>query len=113
MAESNEYTMEFLPVALNDITENISSFIMLESKQGAIRIQKKINKAAEQILHFPYSGVTVHDPKMAKMGFRMIVIEKYLMFYRVFEDEKKITIYRVINGKRNYPALMNKLYKDE
>lgn len=113
MAESDEYTMEFLPLALNDITEIVSSFVMLGSKQGAIRIKNKINKAAEQILHFPYSGVTVPDPKMAKMGFRMIVVEKYLMFYKVFEDEKKITFYRVINGKRNYPALMNKLYKDE
>lgn len=113
MAESNEYTLEFLPLALNDITEIISSFVMLGSKQGAIRIKNKINKASEQILHFPYSGVTVPDPKMSKMGFRMIVVEKYLMFYRVFEDEKKITFYRVLNGKRNYPALMNKLYKDE
>ena len=113
MAESDEYTMEFLPLALNDITEIVSSFVMLGSKQGAIRIKNKINKPAEQILHFPYSGVTVPDPKMAKMGFRMIVVEKYLMFYKVFEDEKKITFYRVINGKRNYPALMNKLYKDE
>lgn len=43
----------------------------------------------------------------------MIVVEKYLMFYRVFEDEKKIIFYRVLNGKRNYPTLMNKLYKDE
>ena len=113
METSNEYTLEFLPLALNDITEIVSSFVMLGSKQGAIRIKNKINKAAEQIFHFPYSGVTVPNPKKAKQGFRMIVVEKYLMFYRVFEDEKKIIFYRVLNGKRNYPTLMNKLYKDE
>ena len=113
METSNEYTLEFLPLALNDITEIVSSFVMLGSKQGAIRIKNKINKAAEQIFNFPYSGVTVPDTKMAKQGFRMIVVEKYLMFYRVFEDEKKIIFYRVLNGKRNYPTLMNKLYKDE
>lgn len=113
METSNEYTLEFLPLALNDITEIVSSFVMLGSKHGAIRIKNKINKDAEQIFHFPYSGVTVPDPKMAKQGFRMIVVEKYLMFYRVFEDEKKIIFYHVLNGKRNYPTLMNKLYKDE
>lgn len=113
METSNEYTLEFLPAALNDITEIISTFVMLGSKQGAIRIKDKINKAAGQILCFPYSGVTVPDPKMSKQGFRMIVIEKYLMFYRVFEDEKKIIFYRVLNGKRNYPTLMNKLYNQE
>lgn len=43
----------------------------------------------------------------------MIVVEKYLMFYKVSEDEKKIIFYRVLNGKTNYPTLMYKLYKDE
>lgn len=113
METSIEYTLEFLPLALNDITEIVSSFVMLENKQGAIRIKDKINKAAKQIFLFPYSGVTVPDAKMAKQGFRMIVVEKYLMFYRVFEDEKKIIFYRVLNGKRNYPTLMNKLYNQE
>lgn len=113
MEASNEYTLEFLPAALNDMTEIVSSFIMLDSKQGAIRIKEKMNTAAEQIFHFPYSGVTVPDHKLAKLGFRMIVVEKYLMFYKVFEDEKKILFYRVLHGKRNYPTLMHKLYNDE
>lgn len=113
MEATNEYTLEFLPAAINDMTEIISSFVMLGSKQGAILIKDKLNKAAEQILEFPYSGMSVPDPKLSKSGFRMIVAEKYLMFYKVFEEEKKITFYRVLNGKTNYPALMHRLYKDE
>lgn len=113
MKTANEYTLDFLPTALNDMTEIISSFVMLGSKQGAIRIKNKMNKAAEQILMFPFSGISVPDPKLSKLGFRMIVVEKYLMFYKVFEDEKKITFYRVLNGKTNYPALMNRLYNKE
>ena len=113
MEATNEYTIEFLPAALNDMTEIISSFVMLGSKQGAIRIKDKLNKAAEQISLYPYSGMSVPDPKLSKSGFRMIVAEKYLMFYKVFEEEKKITFYRVLNGKTNYPTLMHRLYKDE
>lgn len=113
METANEYTLDFLPTALNDMTEIISSFVMLGSKQGAIRIKNKMNKAAEQILMFPFSGISVPDPKLSKLGFRMIVVEKYLIFYKVFEDEKKITFYRVLNGKTNYPALMNRLYNKE
>lgn len=113
METANAYTLEFLPDALNDMTEIISSFLMFDSKKGAIRIKDKMTKAAEQILYFPYSGVAVLDPKLAKLGFRMIVVEKYLMFYKVFEDEKKIIFYRVLNGKTNYPTLMYKLYKKD
>ena len=86
---------------------------MLGSKQGAVRIKDKMNKAAEQILLFPYSGMSGPDPKLSKHGFRMILVEKHLMFYKVFEEEKKILFYRVLNGKTNYPTLMYRLYKDE
>lgn len=43
----------------------------------------------------------------------MIVIEKYLMFYKVFEKEKKIVFYHVLNGKINYPTLLYKLHNDK
>lgn len=50
---------------------------------------------------------------LTKNGFRMVITEKYLMLYKVFEKEKKIIFYRVLNGKINYPSLMHRLYKDE
>lgn len=113
METADRYTVEFLPTALNDMTEIISSFVMLGSKQGAVRIKDKMNKMVGQLLLFPYSGITVSEPKISKMGFRMVVIEKYLMFYKIFEKEKKVVIYRVLNGKTNYPSLMRRLYRDQ
>ena len=108
--ESNEtFQIEFLSSALNDITEIISAFIMLGSKNGAIHMKEKINKAVQQLSVFPFSGVTVPDDKLARSGYRMIIIEKYLMFYRIFEDDKKVIIYRVLNGKINYPTLLNRM----
>lgn len=112
MEENEKYTAEFLPDALNDMAEIISAFIMLGSKRGALRIKEKFNKAAKQIQTFPYSGVTVPDKKLSEAGFRMIIAEDYLMFYKIFEDERKVTFYRVLNGKRNYPALMGNLHND-
>lgn len=113
METADKYTVEFLPTALNDMTEIISSFVMLGSKQGAVRIKDKMNSAAEQIMHFPYSGITVPEPKMSKVGFRMVVVEKYLMFYKIFEDGKRVIFYCVLNGRTNYPTLMQRLYKDQ
>lgn len=69
MASTEKYTIEFLPAALNDMTEIISSFVMLGSKQGAVRIKDKMNKAAEQILIFPYSGMSVPDFKLSSSDF--------------------------------------------
>ena len=107
-AEEN-YQVEFLPCAIHEMTEIISSFIMLGSKKGALRIKDKFYKAASQIAAFPYSGVQISDEKLAKSGYRMIVVEKYLMFYRVFEEDKKVIFYRVLNGKRNYPSILKNM----
>lgn len=113
METADKYTVEFLPTALNDMTEIISSFVMLGSKQGAVRIKDKMNKAVEQLILFPYSGITVPEPKMSKVDFRMVIVEKYLMFYKIFEDGKRVIFYRVLNGRTNYPTLMQRLYKDQ
>ena len=112
MEQTEKYTIEFLADALNDITEILSAFVMLGSISGAKRIQNKIRKAAEQVQIFPYSGVTVSDMHMAKAGFRMMIAEKYLMIYKVFEDDKKVIFYRIINGKRNYPVFMQRMYSE-
>lgn len=108
-----EYELRFLSTALDDMTEIVSSYVMLGSRQGAVRIKNKMTKAAEQIQLFPYSGVKLPDSKLAKLGFRMIIVEKYLMIYKVLEVEKKIVFYRVLDGKRDYPTLMNRFYNDE
>ena len=111
MAE-NEYALEYLPAAVNDLTEIVSTYLMLEYEEGAKRIKNKLMKSTKRIQFMPYSGTVVLDKKMAQFGFRMVVIEKYLMFYKVFEEDKKVVIYRILNGKTNYPALMNKLYSE-
>lgn len=112
MEQSNSYTIEFLVDAINDMSEIISSFVMLGSKQGAVRIKNKMNKAVQQISDFPYLGVTIPDDKLAKFDFRMIVVKKYLMFYRIFEDEHKVIFYRVLNDARNYPTLLNRFAEE-
>lgn len=108
--ESNDpYQVEFLYEALCDMSEIVSSFVMLGSKNGAIRIREKMSKAAKQAACFPYSGVSVPYDRLAKQGYRMIIVEKYLMFYRVFDDEQKVIFYRVLNGTRDYPNLLKRI----
>lgn len=109
MAEC-EFSLNYLLAARNDIAEIVSMYVMLGNINGASCIKSKIKEAAEQIQFMPYIGATVHDDKMAKAGFRMFVIEKNLMLYKVFEDDKSVLIYRIVNGKTDYPTLMNRLY---
>lgn len=105
--KKNEYSIEYLPAARKDIAEIISNFIRFGSKNGAQRIRKKIVKAGEQIQFMPYSGVAVSDDEMSKAGYRMVVIEKYLMIYRVLDEKEKVVVYRVLDGRTDYPKLFD------
>lgn len=40
----------------------------------------------------------------------MLPIENYIVFYKIFEQQKEVTILRVLNAKRDYPNLFKELY---
>lgn len=107
------YDVQFLETALADMSEILESFIALGSRQGAVRLQQKIIKSAGLLELFPYAGSKVPDEKLAASGFRMVVIEKYLMFYKVAETEKTVLIYRLLNGKRDYPLLFGSIAEQD
>ena len=104
----SKYKDIILDSAYNDIDE-IVKYFRTYSKKGAERISSKIHTAISRIKTHPYIGPAVFDEKLAAEGLRMVVIEKYLMFYKVFDDKKSVVIYRVIDGRRNYPYLLGNL----
>jgi plasmid stabilization system protein ParE len=52
----------------------------------------------------PHSGKTPDDARLKAMGYRIIVIGNYLVFYVVTGN--KVEIRRVLHGKRNYSFLL-------
>ena len=43
---------------------------------------------------------------MRESGFRMLIIDSYLLFYKIYD--KEIDILRVLRGDRDYPSLFQK-----
>lgn len=110
MGQQSNYTVRFLPKAYDNMDEIILAFIRLGSRQGAERIKGKFLKAVDQVRTFPYSAPVIRDPKLAGLGFRTIVVEKYIMLYRVIEEAKEIVFYNIFNGKEDYPSLLRSMY---
>ena len=59
---------------------------------------------ANDLTVFPKRGRRVPDPKMAEVGYRMLFINPYIIFYRI--TGQSVIIYRIIHGARNYPLLL-------
>ncbi len=48
---------------------------------------------------------------MSESGFRMIAVNKYLLFYKVYPE--KVDILRVLHGARDYPKLFSRISHKE
>jgi len=97
------YKITFLDKSKDDLDE-IYFYISEDSPDRAEKMVNTILERVEQLEKFPHSGVTVADKVEVKGDYRMIVVNPYLVFYRVIKDD--IFIYRVLHGKRFYQALL-------
>ena len=72
----------------------------------ALKYLDKIEKAIKRLEDFPLSGSVPRYSILRKQGYRVLIAERYLLFYKVNEDEKVVTIYAVVDGRREYLNLI-------
>ncbi|NLZ66755.1 MAG: type II toxin-antitoxin system RelE/ParE family toxin, partial [Clostridiaceae bacterium] len=48
----------------------------------------------------------VRDDTLRQQGYRRCLVKNYLLFYKVFEQEKIVQIYRVIYARRIWERLL-------
>jgi len=85
----------FLQSALDDL-EEIVLYISKDSKERAMEMHDKIIQLATKLETFPKLGIQVPDKNISARGFRMIAIDRYLLFYKVYPEE--ICVLRVLHG---------------
>ena len=101
------YKVQFLPVAKNDLTE-IAGYIALElgMPDAASRLAEKIVSSTERLSEFPYSCPVYSPIRPLKHEYRRLKVENYLLFYCVSENEKTVTVMRIIYAKRDLERLL-------
>jgi len=68
----------------------------------ATRIEKNILK----LENFPLIGIVPRIRHLALKGYRMLIVDDYLIFY-VISSKEIIEIRRILSGKRNYQFLFS------
>lgn len=104
-----KYKINFLQSALDDLDE-IVLYISQDSRKSAIVFRDKIIEITRRLEHFPKVGRLVPDRKMMENGFRMVIVDNYLLFYKIYSNE--IDILRILHGNRNYPLLWQNVKKE-
>lgn len=76
------------------------------STERALEYLDKIEAGILRLKEFPYLGSAPRYRVLKRQGYRVLIVERHLVFYKVYEQEKKIIVYAVIDGKREYARLI-------
>lgn len=95
------HKIRYTPVAMDDMDE-MFSFISVDHVTGADTMLEKLDSQISMLAEFPNLGsvLSEDDYPLAQRGYRFIVVQPYLVFYRVIEQ--KVVIHRILHGRRAY-----------
>lgn len=72
----------------------------------ALNYLDKIEQAVMRLTDFPYSGTVPRYSILKKQGYRVLIFEKLLVFYKADDEAKMVTIYAVVDGRMEYRNLI-------
>jgi toxin ParE1/3/4 len=66
----------------------------------------KIENAVNRLQEFPESGSIPRYSILKKQGYRVLIIERHLVFYKINEEDMTVVIYTIVDGRREYLNLI-------
>ena len=61
-------------------------------------IEASINKLAND----PYIGIIPRYPLLKRQGYKVLILDKDLVFYKIDEANKEVIIYAVVDQRQDY-----------
>jgi len=100
---SEAYKIRYLSTAEKDLIE-VFKYIKKDNPAAAISQLEKFDKSISQLALNPFLGVIPKDERLKKLGYRMLIVDKYLVFYVI--KSKTVQVRRIIHGARRYSFLL-------
>ncbi|MFH0997538.1 MAG: type II toxin-antitoxin system RelE/ParE family toxin [Pseudomonadota bacterium] len=94
--------IRYLATAARDL-DDIFEYIMRDSPGVAASLLEQIDRSISLLSCNPELGVVPKDDRLKKLGYRVLIIRKYLVFYVV--KNEFIQIRRILHGARQYGFL--------
>ena len=101
------YQVEITVPAEIDL-QGIVNYIAKELREPttALRVVASIGEAILGLEQLPLRNAPVRDERLANQGMRMLIVENYIVFYIVSEQDKIVHIVRILYGKREWVNLL-------
>jgi len=97
------FEVRYLATAVADL-EGIFDYILQDNPSAAASMLEKFDAAVSRLAGNPYLGVVPRDERLRRLGYRMLIIAEYLVFYVV--KPHTVQIRRILHGARDYRFLL-------
>jgi toxin ParE1/3/4 len=77
------------------IAQNFGNAVALEKLE---EIEQRILELGDD----PYIGTEPRYLVLKRQGYKVLVLKKDLVFYKIYEDNKKVIIYAVVDQRQDY-----------
>ena len=84
--------------------DDIFEYVLKDKPSAAASLLEKFDHSISQLSLNPELGVIPKDDRLKNLGYRMLIVEKYLVFYVI--KPRSIQIRRIIHGARKYSFLL-------
>ena len=97
-----QYKVKLLPRAFQDL-DSIYSYIAIEKQSPAnAKCQTdRIKNAVMNLAFFPQSHQIRQEGRYANQGYRQLLVDNYLIIFRIHEEEKTVYVVTVQYQGRN------------
>ena len=97
-----KYSVLIYPKAENDLSE-IKTYFEEVLKTTSISLFEKFFKEIDNLEDNPYAYPLLKDPHLNHLGYRIIPIDNFIVFFII--KDKEVQIHRFLYGRRNYHLL--------
>lgn len=79
------------------------------SKKTAIQVKENIQNSISNLMNHPYMGAKPKIIALNDSDFRMLILEKLIIFYTVVEETKTIYLISILDQRQDYVNILNGL----
>ena len=105
--------MEYKVIRTEKADELIHGIVLYVAEQFgndvALGKLDELEKAVLSLGKNPYLGIQPRYAILRRQGFFVLITKKDLVFYKVNEDEKLVTIYAVVDQRQDYLNILRGL----
>ena len=85
---------------LKDIIRYIAS--QLSAPESALNMMELLEEAMLSLSDMPQRCPLVSDERLSQMGYRKLIVKKYIVFFSIDEKNKVVDVERILFGRRNW-----------